>query len=686
MFIFRNTKAQKEEIADNAAVNTNMQEAIIAKKHCNTITEYYNNNEKSMDGFHTHNLIALRWYRRNQNKKIINELLPNDVIKALGNIRRKKPAKPKVAEEIANITIEYYTANQTLRGFSTYNPTVYYRLYKLIANTETKQWLIEKGLPKKELDKIGQYIDFDEPTRKNHIVSIAEHFNDNKTLKGLDSALYGWLWRLQSNPPKRNKDIPEIREQLFALGVSENELDKIGTRKQKKPEKPRLSEEIILSIAGYNKTNGSLTDLYKNNPNDDRWLRKNIDNPKIIKKLIDADILAEELDKIGARELWSNKLLIEVIYPQYATQYSNKPRGQVVNDEKNFFWYDDKGERHIDKVSRLGQSVSNCRHKIKKDKKRPEDQKKIPAELVIEFEKIENSLKGNKSNPVSRNLSTIKYTGEKIRPISQKPQRIINYKSLLVVGTAILDGRFEKDPTNISNPRGLDNDTTPKHGQIFVPLSAEFKQKAVETTLYKNIRDLLRCVESTTNFDQQNRERRQPEDPEIHNAEEEAYKISEAEDFVLRLAEKLDSQDSALLLSAYDISAADPEDIDKAKVLNDILKDLKIKYNRDLEIAYCLVFSAKYDDIIAELKNILNKDNLSLITETIHGLTKIKAEVPNDKNYYQEVSELYYKNSNYRLSFLPVSIRTLRLNLKKLLPKIHEEITLEAEKLAANVI
>ncbi|MDR1323964.1 MAG: hypothetical protein LBK68_05955 [Candidatus Margulisbacteria bacterium] len=281
-----------------------------------------------------------------------------------------------------------------------------------------------------------------------------------------------------------------------------------------------------------------------------------------------------------------------------------------------------------------------------------------------------------------RHLDIHKYSGEKLLPISQKPRRTIDYASPISVGAAVLDGRFAKDATNISNPRGLDTDITPKHDKT--RLAGNFTlQEAVETTVYADVHDLLRCIASVTNFDQAPARRKTTNDPEIKNAVPKLYKITDAENFVLELSEKIGAEDSVRLLSAYDALNADPENLPKARELVSILKDLKIKYNKDLQAAYCLVFEINCGDIINALKAIpLNNANQKMLAETTNSLALIYTGAFKDKDLYKSLSERYA----YQFNIPPFEklIRTVRLNLKKLLPDWHAEMTAEAESLAGH--
>jgi hypothetical protein len=290
-----------------------------------------------------------------------------------------------------------------------------------------------------------------------------------------------------------------------------------------------------------------------------------------------------------------------------------------------------------------------------------------------------NSLFKRRRN--SRHLSPLKYTGEKLVPLAQKPRRIIDYASPISVGTAILDGRFEKDAANIANPRGLDTDTSPKHDRE--TLSGNFTwQEAVETTIYTGIRDLLRCVESRTNFDRARSRRATPRDPETRNTAPELYKINAAEDFVLKLAELADRKDSGRLLDAYEASAAAPDNIEKARILAGILKDLKIEYNKNLQTAYSLVFSANYAELIALLQSIpLAPENQRLISGTVTILTLFKTGAAGDEDFYRQLSVQY--DLPLRVGSLGRLIRIARLNLLRFAQtrEIMREITQEAEEL-----
>jgi hypothetical protein len=274
-----------------------------------------------------------------------------------------------------------------------------------------------------------------------------------------------------------------------------------------------------------------------------------------------------------------------------------------------------------------------------------------------------------------RMLDTRKASGEQLKPLSLKPRRIIDYASPVSVGTALLGGIFEKDTTNIFNPDGLNTpDSGRKHDRQY-PAERNFTdQQAVETVVYADIRDLLRCVESKTNFHKTPSRRRTPHDPEIHNAAPELYKISDAEDFVLKLAELADKEDSGRLLDAYEASAAEPDNISKARALVSILRDLKIKYDENLQAAYWLVFSKNYKRISDCLDGLLDRtdrksERYFMIKETALKLSVLKMcdiyEIRKDPNNY---------NSR--------AIRLIRINLLKLLPDLQREITVEAEELA----
>jgi hypothetical protein len=281
-----------------------------------------------------------------------------------------------------------------------------------------------------------------------------------------------------------------------------------------------------------------------------------------------------------------------------------------------------------------------------------------------------------KNSNVSRQLDTRKAAGEQLKPLAQKPRRIINYASPLSVGTALLNGQFEKDATNVFNPDGLNTpDSSPKHDRQYPPERSFTDQEAIETTLYKDIRDLLHCLQSRTNFPKPPSRRQTPHNPEVRNgnAKLELYKISAAADFVLELAELADKEDGAKLLAAYEACSAEPENRAKAAALVDIMKDIKIKYDENLCAAYLLVFSAKYKDISLRLDELLNKtyrgsEDYSMIKETEHKLTVLNAcdlyNIRNDPNNYSKYS-----------------VRLIRINLKKLLPELEREITIEAEAL-----
>jgi hypothetical protein len=284
---------------------------------------------------------------------------------------------------------------------------------------------------------------------------------------------------------------------------------------------------------------------------------------------------------------------------------------------------------------------------------------------------------GREDKPPSRTprmLDARKASGEQLEPLSRKPRRIVNYASPISVGTALLGGRFEKDTTNIFNPDGLNTpDSGPKHDRQY-PAERNFTdQQAMETTVYADIRDLLRCVASKTNFHKTPSRRKTPRDPETHNAAPKLYKINDAADFILKLAETAGKEDSDRLLDAYEASAAEPDDIIKARELVSILKDLKIKYDEDLQAAYWLVFNTNYRDIFASLDRLQGQtdrksERYFMIKETVHKLSVLKA--CDTYNIRRETDH-----------YTGRTIRLLRSNLLKLLPDLQREITAAAEEL-----
>ncbi|GBR73047.1 hypothetical protein NO1_0501 [Candidatus Termititenax aidoneus] len=363
---------------------------------------------------------------------------------------------------------------------------------------------------------------------------------------------------------------------------------------------------------------------------------------------------------------------------------TNRP---LKSSDKEFSYTDiDDKEKTLTHKELYGKCYTFLRNYKKNNSK---DYQERYKEIYIDMLNLWNSLKSKKrleqnsnaraayphakKSKNSRHLGSAKYTGQKRVLLSHEPRRIINYANPLSVGTAILNGRFEKDRTNIANPRGLDTDTTPKHDLQYPSERSFTDQEAVETTVYADIRDLLRCVESKTNFHKTPSRRKTPRDPEIHNAVPKLHKITEAEDLILKLSEKTGKEDSDLLLAAYEVSAAEPYNIEKAKALMDILKDLKIKYDEDLRVAYWLVFNAKYKDISNCLNELLDaadskSERYSLIKETAHRLDVLKMC---DRYHITRDTGDYFSRS----------VRFIRINLLKLLPELQQTIASEAEKL-----
>ncbi|MDR1452881.1 MAG: hypothetical protein LBJ25_02775, partial [Candidatus Margulisbacteria bacterium] len=241
------------------------------------------------------------------------------------------------------------------------------------------------------------------------------------------------------------------------------------------------------------------------------------------------------------------------------------------------------------------------------------------------------------------------------------------------------EGYFQTDRTNGFNPDGFNApDGTPKHRKTYFDQSftPEENQQAVEDALYQDIQDLLRSIQSQTNFAMPKpNPRRAPPVREIHNENTRLYAITDALDLVQAYTGWITDADYELLQDAYLEAAAEPANIEKCRELVDVLKELQIQYLADKFAAFCLVLSDKYEKIIAQLRTIaVTSENISRITEAVTKLTLVKTRAVED-------SELCKK-----YGITPAIVRQIRINLWKLAETRHllKEILQETESLVHN--
>ncbi|MDR1323959.1 MAG: hypothetical protein LBK68_05930 [Candidatus Margulisbacteria bacterium] len=214
-----------------------------------------------------------------------------------------------------------------------------------------------------------------------------------------------------------------------------------------------------------------------------------------------------------------------------------------------------------------------------------------------------NSLFKRKRNNGNRHLDIRSATMDQLEPLAQEPREIIYHKDFLKQGTAILESYFRTDQTNGFNPDGFNTpDNTPKHrknyfDQSFTP---EENQQAVEYVLYEDIQDLLRSIQSKTNFTlPKPNQRRTPPVREIHNENTALHSIADALDIVQEYAGWITDADYKLLQNAYLEAAAEPANMEKCRELVNVLKELQIQYLEDKFAAFCLVLEDNYKAIDA---------------------------------------------------------------------------------------
>ena len=293
------------------------------------------------------------------------------------------------------------------------------------------------------------------------------------------------------------------------------------------------------------------------------------------------------------------------------------------------------------------------------------------------------SMNKKNNNNNARHLDSRKASGEQLFSITHKPRRINEYDTPLEIGTAILSGTFEKDTTNIFNPDGWNaGGRTVTH--IYMRESGNFTdQSAVETTVYSDIRDLLGCLNSQIPVGSASNPRQSKTAPVIQGQAFKLFKIGDAEEMVLALSLKFDQLEAGKLLDAYEAAKATPENWDTARILVDILKNLKIKYNSDLFAAYLLLLSEQYDAIVAQIKLIPITPEISrLAAETVTKLTLIKHGLVADIASYKDLCIKYNIQPDKDLNKL---VRLIRLNMQKLSPELKQllfEISIAAEDLA----
>ncbi|GBR72991.1 hypothetical protein NO1_0447 [Candidatus Termititenax aidoneus] len=291
-----------------------------------------------------------------------------------------------------------------------------------------------------------------------------------------------------------------------------------------------------------------------------------------------ADPLRERIDRVGKlfenRYIAAEQTLCEMVVWSFTNEYLPRRRGADVPDyEKD-----------------LGQRWNN----LQRIHKSPADPLR---ERIDKIKALFERRRGNES----RHLDIRSATGEQLTPLAQKPREIIYYKDFLRQGTAILEGYFQTDQTNGFNPDGFNApDNTPKHRKTYFDQSftPEENQQAVEYILYKSVQDLLRSIQSKTNFamPKPNR-RRTPPVQEVHNENAALHSIADALDIVQEYEGWITDTDYKLLQDAYLEAAAEPANIEKCRELVNVLKELQIQYLENKFAAFCLVLEDNYKAI-----------------------------------------------------------------------------------------
>jgi hypothetical protein len=200
-----------------------------------------------------------------------------------------------------------------------------------------------------------------------------------------------------------------------------------------------------------------------------------------------------------------------------------------------------------------------------------------------------------------RHLAPARSTGRKAPVVPRAPSRYTRRESRLERFNVLLDGDnvFEKDATDISDPRGYEGGRA-KH-DVSVLKNEDPPGQVILYGLHANIRDLGKCVTGVTNYD------RKPGGRTVRPAKVEGSRDRRTLTFrdLLDSAEKifvlLIEEDRTLLREKLVNIEKNITDLDKVKELVSLLQQLQKEYNNDRVNAYKEVIKRNYKDRIVAL-------------------------------------------------------------------------------------